>query len=348
MAPAIPIQNLYYLLCYSWNRLAEAELVDVSSIDSARQVDLFAFVLARGTRHLLRRGLERGYQVHSETIPGIRGRIDIATTARRTLAAQGLAHCQFDELTSNTIANQILRSTLYHLARVKELDGGLRKQLNTLYRELDGIDCVPLNKSLFRKVQLHSNARFYKLLLSICELVTDSLMIDQNDGSYRFRDFLRDERRMARVYEEFLMNFYRTERPDLSVRKEKITWASAGTEVENLAYLPSMETDISIRGLDQTLIIDAKYYKDTLTNYFDTERVHSTNLYQLFAYLKNLEARGGQDSRSEGMLLYPVVNKHIRLEYQLHGHRVRICTVDLNRHWSEINGELLELIEKIE
>jgi 5-methylcytosine-specific restriction enzyme subunit McrC len=348
MAPAIPIQNLYYLLCYSWNRLAEAELVDVSSIDSARQVDLFAFVLARGTRHLLRRGLERGYQVHSETIPGIRGRIDIATTARRTLAAQGLAHCQFDELTSNTIANQILRSTLYHLARVKELDGGLRKQLNTLYRELEGIDCVPLSKSLFRKVQLHSNARFYKLLLSICELIADSLMIDQKDGSYRFRDFLRDERRMARVYEEFLMNFYRTERPDLSVRKEKITWASAGTEVENLAYLPSMETDISIRGLDQTLIIDAKYYKDTLTNYFDTERVHSTNLYQLFAYLKNLEARGGQDSRSEGMLLYPVVNKHIRLEYQLHGHRVRICTVDLNRHWSEINGELLELIEKIE
>jgi 5-methylcytosine-specific restriction enzyme subunit McrC len=348
MAPVIPIQNLYYLLCYSWNRLAEAELVDVSSIDSTRQVDLFAFVLARGTRHLLRRGLERGYQVHSETIPGIRGRIDIATTARRTLAAQGLAHCQFDELTSNTIANQILRSTLYHLARVRELDGGLRKQLNTLYRELDGIDCVPLNKSLFRKVQLHSNARFYKLLLSICELVTDSLMIDQNDGSYRFRDFLRDERRMARVYEEFLMNFYRTERPDLSVRKEKITWASEGTEVENLAYLPSMETDISIRGLGQTLIIDAKYYKDTLTNYFDTERVHSANLYQLFAYLKNLEARGGQDSKSEGMLLYPVVDKRVRLEYQLHGHRVRICTVDLNRHWSEIKDELLQLIEKIE
>lgn len=348
MAPVIPIQNLYYLLCYSWNRLAEAELVDVSGIDSVRQVDLFAFVLTRGTRHLLRRGLERGYQVHSETIPGIRGRIDIATTARRALPAQGLAHCQFDELTSNTIANQILRSTLYHLARVKELDGGLRKQLNTLYRELDGIDCVPLSKSIFRKVQLHSNSRFYKLLLSICELVTDSLMIDQNDGSYRFRDFLRDERRMARVYEEFLLNFYRTERPDLSVRKEKITWASEGTAAENLAYLPSMETDISIRGLDQTLIIDAKYYKDTLTNYFDTERVHSTNLYQLFAYLKNLEARGGQDSKSEGMLLYPVVNKRVRLEYQLHGHRVRICTVDLNRHWSEINGELLQLIEKIE
>lgn len=343
----IPIQNLYYLLCYSWNRLAEGEIVDVTGIDSTRQADLFALVLIRGTRHLIRRGLEQGYRTFSETIPGIRGRIDITKTARRMLAAQGLAHCEFDELTTNTISNQIVRSSLLHLAKVKEIDGNLRGQLLGLYRELDGIECPPLRKSLFRKVQLHSNARFYRFLLSICELVADSLLIDERDGTYRFRNFVRDERAMAKVYEEFLFNFYRAERPDLSIRKERITWAAEADDPDNLVYLPTMETDISVRSNSRTLIIDAKYYKDTLTSYYEASRIHSANLYQLFAYLKNMEGRDGPDSQAEGMLLYPVVDREVRLDYQISGHRVRICTVNLAADWTDIRDELIGLMSCI-
>ena len=106
-----------------------------------------------------------------------------------------------------------------------------------------------------------------------------------------------------------------------------------------------METDSSLRNSERTLIIDAKYYKATLTNYYSAESVHSTNLYQLFAYLKNLEKREGPDQFCEGMLLYPVVKQHVRLDYIVHGHRVRICTINLAAHWSEIRDELHELIE---
>lgn len=346
MASTIPIQNLYYLLSYSWNRLAEADIVDVSGVDSTEQVDLFAFVLIKGTRHLLRRGLDRGYQSHAESIPGIRGRIDISTTACRALTAQGLAHCEFDELSVNTLPNQILRSTLLHLTKSDNVDNSLRKQLHSLHRELEGIDSPPLHKQLFRKVQLHSNARFYRFILSICELVADSLLVDQISGKYRFLDFLRDERRMAHVYEEFLSNFLRSERPDLSIKKEKISWQADSEDPATLVFLPSMETDISLRNSNRTLIIDAKYYKETLASYYDTERIHSGNLYQLFAYLKNIEAREGPDRECEGMLLYPVVSKGVRLEYQIHGHRVRICTVNLAAHWSEIREELLDLVKE--
>ncbi|GAG60746.1 unnamed protein product, partial [marine sediment metagenome] len=30
----IPIHNIYYLLCYAWNKLDEKDIVDVSGIDS--------------------------------------------------------------------------------------------------------------------------------------------------------------------------------------------------------------------------------------------------------------------------------------------------------------------------
>lgn len=346
MASNIPIQNIYYMLCYSWNRLAEADIVDVRGVDFTQQADLFAWVLIRGTRHLLRRGLDRSYQTHAETIPGIRGRIDLSTTGQRVLSAQGLVHCEFDELTANTLPNQIIRSAICHLAKVDELDRNLRKQLLTLHRELSGIDSPPLKKQLFRKVQLHSNARFYRFILSICELIADALLIDQKSGRYRFKDFIRDEARMARVYEEFLSNFYRKERPDLSIKKEKITWLAQADDPSSLAYLPSMETDISLCSSERTLIIDAKYYRDTLTNYYGAERIHSANLYQLFAYLKNIDGREGAGQPCEGMLLYPVVKQHVRLDYQIHGNRVRICTVNLAAHWSEIRDELLELVSE--
>ena len=151
---------------------------------------------------------------------------------------------------------------------------------------------------------------------------------------------------MARLYENFILNFYRTERPDLEIKKEKIRWTAASSDDGALAYLPTMETDISVRSELQTLIIEAKYYQNTLSSYYDSESVHSHNLYQLFAYLKNLENRGGADAFASGMLLYPVVNKRVRLRYEIQGHIVDICTIDLAQGWQDLRDELMELVSE--
>ncbi|MBN2439660.1 MAG: hypothetical protein JXL20_13790 [Deltaproteobacteria bacterium] len=54
----IPIQNIYYLLCYAWNRLEERDIVDVTGIDSTNLADLFAKVLIGGVGHLFKRGFD--------------------------------------------------------------------------------------------------------------------------------------------------------------------------------------------------------------------------------------------------------------------------------------------------
>jgi 5-methylcytosine-specific restriction enzyme subunit McrC len=41
----IPIQNIYYLLCYAWNKLEERDIVDVKGIETTELCDLFAKVL---------------------------------------------------------------------------------------------------------------------------------------------------------------------------------------------------------------------------------------------------------------------------------------------------------------
>jgi 5-methylcytosine-specific restriction enzyme subunit McrC len=49
--------------------------------------------------------------------------------------------------------------------------------------------------------------------------------------------------------------------------------------------LPTMETDITLRSGTRTVVIEAKYYRETLTRRYGKETLHSDNLYQLFAYL---------------------------------------------------------------
>ncbi len=57
-------------------------------------------------------------------------------------------------------------------------------------------------------------------------------------------------------------------------------------------HLPDMQTDITLQSKDErkTLIIDAKYYTHNMQTKFDKDKVHSGNLYQVYTYVKNLEA----------------------------------------------------------
>jgi 5-methylcytosine-specific restriction enzyme subunit McrC len=345
MASAIPIQNIYYLLCYAWNQLKEGELVDVGSVDSPELGDLFAKVLINGFHHLQRRGLEQAYQTHEEAIAGMRGRVNFASSARRMLLAHGKAQCEFDDLIVNTLPNQIIKATLRRLHDIPELDPSLKKQLYPLYRDLRDIDNIRLNTSTFRKVQLHSNNRFYRFLLNICELVLNAWLPDERAGTYRFRDFLRAEGQMRALFEAFLRNFYRQHLVDFTVSAAHIEWQASSLTDPELLLLPNMRTDITLRSPARTLIIDAKYYHDTLQTYYNKQTVRSGHLYQLLTYLQNAEATKKSARAIEGMLIYPVVGESLRQHYEILGHHVSVCTVDLAQPWPAIHAELINLLE---
>jgi hypothetical protein len=102
----IPIQNIYYLLCYAWDKLAEKEVVDVDPIDSTSLADLFASVLINGTNHLLKRGFDRGYVHEHEWMGRLRGRICFQEAIRTNAVRTGRLPCDFDELSYNVLLRQ--------------------------------------------------------------------------------------------------------------------------------------------------------------------------------------------------------------------------------------------------
>lgn len=318
--------------------------MDVSRLDSTELVDLFAAVLVNGTNHLLRRGLAQGYETRSEDIPGVRGRVDIGQTVRRMLTVHGKSHCTMDELTVDILPNQILRATVVRLLSIPTLDRELKGSLRLLRRELAGISDTRLTKQSFRRIELQSNSRFYRFLLSICELVLDSTLLDEHSGDHRFRDFVRDPKKMAKLFENFVLNFYRIHKQDVTVGREHLRWDAASETDPELSYLPRMETDITLRTKSRLLVIDTKFYQAALQEHYDTQKIHSENLYQIFSYLKNLEVRPSPDDEAEGMLLYPATGRPLRLSYRISGHTVRICTIDLSADWKQVEAELLELV----
>jgi len=340
----IPIQNIYYLLCYAWNKLPEKDIVNVNADNFKKILDLFARVLINGCIHLFKRGLDRNYILISENIRGIKGKFLLNQSLKRNILIQGIAHCEYDEFHHNVIHNQIIKTTIYHLTLFKELDSSLKNILLDLHKKFYDIDIIKLNSNSFCNIKLHKNNFFYDFLLKICKIIYENLLVDESSGRYIFRDFLRDEDKMAIVFENFVRNFYKKTFPEYNVKSESISW-NLKPEIESDAeYLPQMITDISIETPSKKIIIDTKYYKEALTGRYNKDKFHSANIYQLYSYLGNIEARGGKNEYCEGILLYPTVEDNIDKSFSYGNHKIMFKTVNLAEDWKDIEKRLISII----
>lgn len=343
-APVIPIENIYYLFCYAWDRFDEAQAIPLGGEASPDLPNLLAKVLLSGTRTLFRRGLDRGYQFHDEEIATVRGRIDIGASLRLQARNVGRLHCEFDELSHDIHHNRVLKASLRRLSRAASLDPALAHELCVTAGRLSDVQDIGLTRSSFRRVQLHRNNAFYDFLLKVAELAYDCLLPDPSGQGFRFTDVLRDERKMANVFERFVRNFYRHEQNGFAVEPLTIPWDATPILDAALDRLPRMQVDVFLKSPERWLIIDTKYYRDALQRFYGAETYHSGNLYQLFSYLKNAAAAFAPTPPLEGMLLYPKVGQELDDRLLLQGHCVQIATINLAQSWRAIERRLLALI----
>jgi 5-methylcytosine-specific restriction enzyme subunit McrC len=340
----IPIRNLYYLFLYAWARFPGGAIGEVGIDKSPDLPKLFAKLLSAGTRRLFRRGLDRGYQTFTHELIGPRGRLRLDRMIKETTPLRGTAICDFDDLTHDVLHNQILKATLTDLASCSDFDNDSRHGLRSLARQFHDVADIRLSASCFRRVTVSRNSREYIFLMRLCEFLFWSLMPDERGTAARFQTVLDDEVRMSAVFEDFLRAFFQLNRPEYRVRAESSEWYETKATEDDLALLPRMVTDITLRQPGRTVIVDAKFYRKALAQSPYGERVRSQHLYQLVTYLQNERMR--QDGRAlSGMLIYPDVGRSLRLRYRLLGIPVLVATVDLGKEWRNIEAELHELLD---
>lgn len=95
---AVPIRNVYYLLCYAWDRLEARNLVDVDAVPGNRVENFLGKVLQEGVAHLIRRGLDRGYVPIDEEGRRLREKLLLSETVARVLLPRGRIACRMDDL----------------------------------------------------------------------------------------------------------------------------------------------------------------------------------------------------------------------------------------------------------
>lgn len=341
----IPIENIYYLLCYAWNKLDEKDRVSIDIEDKTELLDLFAKVLINGCKMLIKRGIDKNYVDHISVISGVKGKLEISQTLKSNLLSKQKTICTFDDFTPNILSNQILVTTIYRLIRTKDLDTELKGDLRNLFRMFADIDLIELKSSLFNLVKLNRNNHFYGFLMNVCQIIYENTLPSEEKGVFKFSDFTRDEKKMNQLFESFVRNFYKIEQSKFSsVKKEIIKWNFTFSGSDN-EYLPQMETDITLENESEKIIIDAKYYRETMTINYDKEKIKSSNLYQLFSYLLNQQDQNPKTMNATGILLYPTIEKDYDLKFRYDNHNIHIRTVNLNSNWKNISSRLKEIIQ---
>jgi 5-methylcytosine-specific restriction enzyme subunit McrC len=339
----IPIQNIYYLLCYAWDKLEESEIINVNEIDSTELIDLFAKVLSKSCYRLLKQGLDRYYVEHEDVIIGIRGKFNFSATVKQNTLPQNKTICIYDNFDYNILHNQILKTTIGKLIKTNNLNSSIKDELHYIYLKLPPISEIVIRKSSFNQIRLHRNNNHYDFILKVCQIVNENLFIDESEGKYKFKDFTRDEKAMARLFEAFVKNFYKIE-TDFSVWSESISWQFESDNEEDLEMLPTMLTDVTLQNKRKKIIIDTKYYKEAFHTRFDKPKIDSSNLYQLFSYLKNQETDSELTLNCEGVLLYPSIQNDFVHSFKYENHKIRIMSINLNQDWQNIRNDLLKIV----
>lgn len=353
-AGAIPVRNAWYLLIYAWDMARWRGRWDGAAEAAPNLVGLLARVLVDSTTELLRHQLPRAYTRTTQEIQAVRGRIDFARSLKRLSFESGRAVCAYSELSSDTLRNRILRSTLDHLMRDPRIVLGgkpehgeaLRHDLRKAVRAMDGVAITAVQSSDFGKLQLGRNDIAYLLPLSICHLIYRYEMPSEAAGADVLAGLLRDEIAFADLFERFIRNFCRYHYPEANVAAEELSWF----DESGSAFVPRMRTDITMEWREpaaRRFVIDTKYYTNTLAVRFEgSEKFHSANLYQLYTYLRTQEHLSESHRAAAGLLLYPATRYALDEKMRVQGHKLHVATVDLAQPWPVVENELLARIDR--
>ncbi|QNO17916.1 5-methylcytosine-specific restriction endonuclease system specificity protein McrC [Caproicibacterium amylolyticum] len=336
---SIFIKNIYYMLSYAFTTLNQSNFENVAKEEFENMHNLLASILAKGIGQQLKQGLYREYLNKKENIVVMRGKIDMPGTIKNKIARQQVLSCDYDDLSENNLLNQILKTTVMILLRLSKVDSEHKDALKKEMLFFSNVDTIEPTSIRWTAIRFCRNNQTYRMLISICQLILEGMLLTTEEGEYKLASFV-DEQRMCRLYEKFILEYYIKEFPMLSASASQIPWAlddGIGT------MLPVMQSDITLSHGERVLIIDAKYYSHTTQVQYNVHTLHSNNLYQIFAYVKNKDAQlGSKPHEVSGMLLYARTDETIQPDniYQMSGNKISVKTLDLNCEFPEIAAQL--------
>lgn len=341
---SITIRNVYVMLTYAFRAIHSDGTDQIAGESFDHLHDLLAEVLVRGVGAQVKRGINRDYLTHRDELATVRGRIEVTRTMAARSLTRGRLVCEFDEYETDTPHNRALKSVMVLLIRRGDLKAPIRDALRRLLPHFDAVTLIAPTEIRWNSLQYHRANASYRLLLGVCELVVRGLLPTEDSGTAKLLSWISDDA-MSTLYERFLREYFAVHHPELSPAASAVAWDLDDRDSPGFGQLPAMRTDVTLRRGGRALIIDAKYYGRSMdSGRWGKSTIHSANLYQLLAYVKNADVN--QSGSVSGLLLYARTDAADQpdLDVVIQGNRLGARTLDLSREWSDVSSQLEDLV----
>jgi len=285
IAPRVPVSNLFGMLEYAWD-LTSFHLLDglAASATISEMYERLAVILARRVLAQVQRGLYGRYEARSEERAAIRGRIDVATIARRPWQVQ--PRCEYADFTRDCPENRALLWTLHSILRGGICTGRTVNVVRQAHRALSpAITLAPCTTADLAALDYHRLNDDYRPLHALCRFFLSQTGPGIAGGDAPMIPFLVN---MARLFERFVA-----------------AWLAAHLP-SSLALRPQERIPLSAGGL--AFIADGVWYDRATgaargifdTKYTTTPEPAADDIAQVVAYAKAKNCR-------DAALIYPAI-----------------------------------------
>jgi 5-methylcytosine-specific restriction enzyme subunit McrC len=349
----IPVRNLWLLMLYASELTRVRGAFDALVDDDLDNLpDLVARLLVNAVERRRRRNLTRGYRHRDMVLTRVRGRIDILNTEARQLISKGEVFCRFEEHTTDTPRNRLIRAALDLMARLVH-DKDLAYRCRSLAADLvrSGVCGMRPSRADMAADQIGRNDAGDRFMVALARLAFDLALPTESAGSTPFVAPDREEAWARRLFEKAVLGFARVELVPLgwSVRGSiPLEWQISSASEGLPKILPRMVTDIVLDppNAGRRVVIDTKFTSIIASGRFRDAGLRSGYLYQMYAYLRSQEGCDPRWDQAAGLLLHPAIDASLYERVVIQNHPISFATVDLRRSPTVIRNELRRLLRE--
>lgn len=161
------------MLTYAFRELKQNNYEEIAGEDFDNIQQLFAEILIKGISCQLKQGIFKQYIIRKDSLPTLRGKLDLNATIQNKLCRKQEIGCEYDELSESNIFNQIIKATVFGLLKHGNIKKDQKTKLKNLMLFFSGIDIIELSTVKWNMLTFDRNNKSYQMLLYVCYFLTD-------------------------------------------------------------------------------------------------------------------------------------------------------------------------------
>lgn len=250
--------------------------------------DILVLIFIHELERILQQGLLRGYQMYEDNINYVKGKILFKQNTAFNYNRPDKIYCSFDEISEDTIENQIIKFVLQSLLQCYFRNESINSKLIEMKGYLDNISLIPFTRNAVKLVEYNSLNFRYRPILVLCDLFLQDLSIENKIGNNSTNSFFID---MNLLFERFIVSILKENSWGLDIDEQKKDYADLSRQLEFIYDIVGYYSGKPI------FILDTKY------KHFENIP-ESSDVKQLIAYstITNVKSCG---------LIYPGKNQSI-------------------------------------